>query len=445
MAHNSTVKPSNAPDNNAAVNIGLMVLVVAFWLVASVFVYFNGPGWFMADAASVEADAVDDLFAFMLAIGTFIFLLVETALIFLIVRYGFMRSKDDEEDGPPIHGNNTLEIIWTLIPSIIVFILTVYSFQVLIDTTEAKDNEFEINVTGQQFFWQFEYPNPVEGEDIQLAQNHVLVVPEGETVRLNLETLDVMHAFWVPAFRVKNDLLPGRTTELRFTPNEITGLPDAPEFELVTLDDLDVPGPNTACPTEDAAEAQPMALVEEDAEADDMAEESATEVEEAPPVDYEEGYDIVCAELCGGNHGLMRGEVFVVEREVFDAYIESLRARAVANQAQQEYALRCGGEAIRESGENLFYQYGCNTCHQLDAAGQLAGGQGPSLNNLAGHAGDIPGYDSPEAYVVASIVNPNAYIVDGYPANLMPQNFADRMTPDEINLLSAYLLLVSEE
>ncbi len=442
------METSNTPPNNAAVNIGLMVLVVAFWVIASIFVYFNGPDWFMAEAASVEADAVDQLFAFMLAIGTFIFLLVETALVFLIVRYGFMRRQDDETDGPPIHGNNTLEIIWTLIPSIIVFILTVYSFQVLVDTTEARDDEFEVVVTGQQFFWQFEYPNPVEGEDIQLTQNHVLVLPEGETVRLNMETLDVMHAFWVPAFRVKNDLLPGRTTELRFTPNEITGLPDTDEFELVTLDDLDIPGPDTACPTDDAAAAETEDLLNNDdttAEAEAVEAVAEAEAEEAPPVDYEEGYDIVCAELCGGNHGLMRGEVFVVEREVYDAYLETLRARAIANQAQQDYALRCGGEAIRETGENLFYEYGCNTCHQLDAAGQLSGGQGPSLNNLAADAATRPGYDDPLEYVIEAIVNPNAYIVDGYPANLMPANFADRMTSEEIELLSAYLLLVSEE
>ena len=430
-------------------NIALIVIAVVFWAVGGFIAYDNGGDWFLPEAASVEADAIDDLFRFMLGVGTFIFLLVETSLIYFVVRYGLMRNRSDDSDGPPIHGNNTLEIVWTIIPSIIVFVLTILSFQVLIDTTEAKDDEFAINVTAQRFFWQFEYP--VEGEEeLELTTNHILVIPEGEVIRLSMDSVDVIHAFWVPQFRVKQDVMPGRTTELRFTPNQVTGLP--PDFELVTLDDLEVPGPDDACPVEEEVTTPEVVDVAEavdetvDGEAaSEEGSEDAGSVE--PPVDYEEGFDIVCAELCGLNHGLMRGEVFVVEREEYDAFVETLRAREIANTAQGEYARRCGGAALLEAGRNLFGPQGfnCAQCHQLEDAGVLTMGAGPSLNGVGDRAVDQPNYDDAEDYLLTSIINPNAFIVDGYPAALMPANFADQMTPEQLETMVSYLALMTEQ
>ena len=448
-------------------------IAVIFWIIGSVVIYIYGGKWFMpADQASVQAEAIDDLFRFLLAIGTFIFLLVETTLIFIVVRYGFMRDHSDDTDGPPTHGDTTLEIIWTLIPSVIVFILTIYSFKVLVDTTEARDDEFPINVTAQRFFWQFEYPNPTD--DRTLVSQHVLVLPEGENVVMKMNSLDVIHAFWVPAFRMKADVMPGRTTELRFTPNQITGLP--PDFELVTLDDLEIPGPDDACPIEEEetdttstdtavpaadagttdteAEAEAVdeeAIVDEEAAADaeavdeEAVADSEAGTEEAPPVNYENGFDLVCAELCGPNHGLMRGAVFVVEREVYDAYIESLRARSVEAEARQDYAIRCGGKAILEAGRQIFPSFGCNTCHQLFDAGSMAMGQGPTLNGVGTRAATRPGFASPEEYIRTSILSPNGFVVGGFPSGLMPSNFAQRIPADQFELLVQYLLLQTEE
>jgi cytochrome c oxidase subunit 2 len=439
---NSRESYGSTPD------IVLIVIAVVFWAVGGFIAYQNGADWFLPEAASVEAESVDNLFRFMLGVGTFIFLLVETSLFYFVVRYGFMRNRDDDSDGPPIHGNNVLEIVWTIIPSIIVFVLTILSFQVLLDTTEARDNEFEINVTAQRFFWQFEYPT--EDEELELTTNHILVLPEGETIRLNMSSVDVIHAFWVPQFRVKQDVMPGRTTELRFTPNQTTGLP--PDFELVTLDDLEVPGPDDACPVEEEVTAPEEVDVAE--AVDELTDESAAEEDSEeggssqPPVDYDNGFDLVCAELCGLNHGLMRGAVFVVEREVYDAFIESLRARQIANAAQGDYARRCGGAALLEAGRRLFSideGFQCAQCHQLEDAGVLTMGAGPSLNGIGTRAAARPGYDSPEDYLFTSIINPNAFIAEGFPSNTMPPNFADRMTPEELETMVSYLALQTEE
>ena len=106
-----------------------------------------------------------------------------------------------------------------MIPVGIVFFLTIVSLSVLISTTEAKENEIAIKGYGQQFFWDYGY----ESEEFGELTSKVLVIPENEPVRLDLLSRDVLHAFWVPEFRVKQDLMPGRITELRFTPNRNTG------------------------------------------------------------------------------------------------------------------------------------------------------------------------------------------------------------------------------
>jgi cytochrome c oxidase subunit 2 len=381
------------PEQNQTINYPLIVVAVIVWTVISVFVYLYGAEWFMPAAATVEADAVDNLFRFMLAIGTFIFLLVETCIFYFAVRYGFMRDKDDDTDGPPIHGNNTLEIVWTIIPAIIVFVLTIYSFQVLVDTTEAKDNEKEIKVTGQQFFWSFEYPD----EQYVLKINHILVVPEDEAVKLSMNSLDVIHAFWVPAFRVKQDVMPGRTTNLRFTPNEHTGLPDPSVIDIydptLTVDQLD-------------------------------------------ELDF--GYDVVCAELCGALHGRMRGKAFVVTDEEYEQFLEGLREIEREKERQRQEALE-NLDALKALGRSLFATYGCNTCHQLTDANSLNMGQGPSLNGLEERAATYSGYESAEDYIRTSILNPNAFVVSGYSAGIMPQNFATRITPEDLDILVTYL------
>jgi cytochrome c oxidase subunit 2 len=315
-----------------------------------------------------------------------------------------------------------------LIPSIIVFVLTIYSFDVLVDITEAKEDEFKIEVTAQRFFWEFRYPN----DEYELISNHVLVVPENETIRLEMTSQDVIHSFWVPDFRAKQDVMPGRTSELRFTPTDWTGLPA--DFELLTLEDLDVPGPDTACPVEGE---EPAEETTEEPLVSTISTEAGSGGER-PPVDDENGYDLVCAELCGASHGLMRGEVYVVTREEYDAYIETLKAKVIASEAQTAYAVRCGGEQIKTVGRELFQKFGCNTCHTLADVGSTAV-TGPNLNEIAVRAATYPGFATPADYIRTSILNPNATIAEGFPANIMPSNFADRIDPDELELLVAYL------
>lgn len=448
--------------HNTTGELILAGIAAVIWLAAAVAAFLYGDEWFMPTAASVEAESIDNLFRFMLGIATFIFLLVETCVFYFAVRYGLMRNKADNTDGPPIHGNSTVEIVWTLIPAAIVFLLTILSLQVLIDTTEAKDNELEINVQGQQFFWSFTYPD----EEFELTANHVLVVPQDQVVRLRMESVDVIHAFWVPEFRVKQDVMPGRVSEVRFTPSLSTGLP--PEFENIgaQVDELrtevetlttTVEEVNAAveaeqplegiCPTSEATDPAMAEVPAEQettgGEPDQSAEDN--EGQAGPPVNYSTGFDIVCTELCGANHGLMRGAVFVVEQEEYEAYIEFLRLQKQQQDLNQQLAISCGGEPIRVAGRQIFNTYGCNTCHQLEDAGALVMGAGPSLNNVVADAINYGGEENPREYIYNSIINPNAFIVPGYSPGIMPQNFIDRIPEDELTILVEYLAMQDGE
>ena len=108
-----------------------------------------------------------------------------------------------------------LEIGWTVIPVIIVVGFGFYGMFVLNDVTAARPEEMVVKVTGQQWSWSFEYP---EQDDVKSA---ALVLPVNQPVKLEMESTDVLHSFWVPEFRVKQDLVPGQVTELRFTPSMV--------------------------------------------------------------------------------------------------------------------------------------------------------------------------------------------------------------------------------
>ncbi|MEM6399932.1 MAG: cytochrome c oxidase subunit II [Cyanobacteria bacterium P01_D01_bin.116] len=255
----------NIPSTIWTLLIGIVLTAVSFWLGQN-----HG---LLPTAASDEAFLVDGLFNTMMTISIGIFLIVEGVLIFSAIRY--RRRKGDDSDGEPTHGNVPLEILWTAIPAIIVIGLSVYSFEVYnsiggfkpdnvqespvasqatsmpgaaiaatldensevrnIDQLPEKDNapgtgivspslgatpenqgaapDLVVKVTGLQYAFLFNYPenNVFSGE---------LHVPIGREVYLDMAANDVIHAFWVPEFRLKQDLIPGRQTELRFTPQK---------------------------------------------------------------------------------------------------------------------------------------------------------------------------------------------------------------------------------
>jgi cytochrome c oxidase subunit 2 len=165
-------------------------------------------------AASAEAKPIDDLFNLHFLLISLLFALIVVFMIYSIVV--FRRKPGDDDEGSHFHGNTPLEIIWTVIPLMVVIAVGVWAAIVLSDITEAKDDEMQVNVLGRQWSWLFSYP---EYEEIGFSDQ--LVLPVDRTIVLQMTTDDVLHSFWVPEFRVKQDLVPGTITTLRVTPTEI--------------------------------------------------------------------------------------------------------------------------------------------------------------------------------------------------------------------------------
>jgi cytochrome c oxidase subunit II len=135
-----------------------------------------------------------------------------------------MKPGQELEDGPPIHGNTRLEVIWTAIPAMILLGLVSYSFVVLHNNEKKPAGpEMVVEVTGQQFAWSYQYPASVTGgAPLKTTQ---LYVPENESIFFKIRSVDVIHAFWIPAFRLQIDAVPGITTSYRATPDRLGSYP----------------------------------------------------------------------------------------------------------------------------------------------------------------------------------------------------------------------------
>ena len=151
-----------------------------------------------------------------------VFVLVTVIVGFSVLEFR-MRPGEENLDGPPIHGNTRLEVIWTAIPAILIVGLVTYAYVVMrdIEQAPAAGNERVVAVTGQQFTWTFAYNEG--GKKFTTAQ---LYLPAGKSVKFDVRSKDVIHDFWVPDFRMKIDAVPGITTHYRVTPKNPAAIGD---------------------------------------------------------------------------------------------------------------------------------------------------------------------------------------------------------------------------
>lgn len=165
-------------------------------------------------AGSTEMNSISSLMKLMASIAIVFFAIIITLIIYIFVF--FRRRRGETGEGLPIKGNTPLEIVWTVIPLAIVIALSVYAAGVLNKMNEPgpPQTELEINVLAFRFGWQFEYPE-------YNIRSFELGLPVERRVVLHMQSRDVIHSFWVPQFGPKKDVVPGMTTELRFTPIEI--------------------------------------------------------------------------------------------------------------------------------------------------------------------------------------------------------------------------------
>jgi cytochrome c oxidase subunit II len=374
---------NNRPSFGGSMGIMLGVLAVVGLYGSFVWLPSLLPDIFPPQA-SAEAKNVDELFKVLLILGGVVFFLIQGLLVISVI--AFRKRPDDNTDGPSDHGNMTVEIVWTIIPALVVVFLSILSFNVWNDNTKPKENvniingeSIPIHVTGARFAWTHNYDTSevnILGEPIVLNTGSELHTYIGQNIKLVMQTQDVIHSYWVPAMRVKQDLLPGnpdkggRPTEIQFTPILVEG------------------------------------------------------------ETYPANYPIVCAELCGDGHGRMRGKVVVYENE--EQFLELFYNPTIES-------VRVPPSDPVERGEGVIQEYACVGCHTLERL-EWVGITGPTLNNIGASAGQRVAGQTAEEYLADSVWNSGEFMVPGY-QNLMPKFGIDSTGTEQMSAENLYAIV----
>ncbi len=162
---------------------------------------------FFPEQASAQAAQVDGIYFFMLAVTSFFSLLIAALVVLFAIKY---RRRHDNEVGAAIHGSLALELLWTVIPFLITMVMFAWGAKVFFDLYRPPAGAMEIYVVGKQWMWKAQH---MDG----MREINELHVPVGRPVKLIMGAEDVLHSFYIPAFRVKADVIPGRYNVLWFT------------------------------------------------------------------------------------------------------------------------------------------------------------------------------------------------------------------------------------
>jgi cytochrome c oxidase subunit 2 len=197
--------------------IALALVAVGVPLALVLAVFLGLPGAAPPESATSSGQAINDVYRVVLAVTAFAFVLVEAILIALVVRFRRRADTPEDVEGPQIHGNTRIEIIWTVVTAGILLALAIFTFS-KVPAVEANPEPGEdvlvVDVTAHQFYWQYEYPNGAISYD-------TLYLPVDRPVTLVIRSEDVAHAWWVPELTGKRDAIPGRTNKLNFRPRVV--------------------------------------------------------------------------------------------------------------------------------------------------------------------------------------------------------------------------------
>jgi len=297
-------------------------------------------------AASTTADNVDALYLFLISVTGAVTLMVIVIVVVFLFKY--RHSKHPVAD--QVSGSIPLELTWSLVPLGIFMIFYAWGASIYMAEATPPRDSLQIYVIAKQWMWKLQHENGVR-------EINTLHVPLDRDVRLTMISQDVIHSFWIPEFRVKADILPGRYTTLWFRANK-TGT-----------------------------------------------------------------FMLNCAEFCGTLHSNMVGKVIVMDPAKYEAWLT-------------------GGGAMGSfagTGQKLFQELGCATCHRFDTQGR-----GPNLVGVYNKPvllSDGSTVTADDAYVRESILNPGAKVVAGFQP-IMP-SFQGIVTEDQLLSLVAYLKSIS--
>jgi cytochrome c oxidase subunit II len=292
--------------------------------------------------ASTVAGEVDALYIFLVALAAMMSIAIFSMILIFATRYRRQRGVNAE----PIEGSTILEITWSVFPLCVFLVIFVWGAVIYFHERTPPRDATEVYVVAKQWMWKLQHEEGVR----EINELHV---PVGRDVKLIMTSQDVIHSFFVPAFRLKQDVLPGRYTTLWFRATR----------------------PGT--------------------------------------------YHLFCSQYCGTQHSGMVGQVIVLDPAQYQAWLS-------------------GGSAtgsLASTGESLFQQLACSTCHRSDTQGR-----GP---NLAGVFGSKVSLEdgrtvvADEDYIRESILAPSAKVVAGFKP-IMPV-FQGLVSEEQLNALVAYV------
>jgi cytochrome c oxidase subunit 2 len=292
---------------------------------------------------------VDALYFFLIGVAIFFSVLIAGLIVFYAVRY---RRRAPNDVGADIHSSMLLEVGWTVIPALITVVIFVWGASVFFAMSSPPAETLNVYVVGKQWMWKFQH---LDGQ----REINELHVPVGRAVKLIMTSEDVIHDVFVPAFRVKADVLPGRYTNIWFQATK--------------------PG----------------------------------------------RYHLFCAEYCGTRHSGMIGEVIVMEPADYQAWLSGGTSEG----------------SLASTGEKLFQDLACITCHRADSQGR-----GPVLQGLFGKTVQLQDGSTivaDEAYIRESILHPAAKITAGFQP-IMP-TFQGLISEEQLLELVEYVKSLNTE
>jgi cytochrome c oxidase subunit 2 len=306
--------------------------------------FSNFPLW--PQQASSNAGNVDALFIFLVLVSAAMTLLIFISVIYFAARFRHRKGVLAEQ----IEGSTPLEVTWSIIPLGVFMIIFAWGAVVYFQSRTPPRDATEVYVVAKQWMWKLQH---AEGQ----REINELHVPVGQDIKLIMTSQDVIHSFFVPAFRMKQDVVPGRYTVAWFRATK----------------------PGT--------------------------------------------YHLFCAQYCGTQHSGMIGSIIVMEPAQYEAWM----------------AGGANGAPLSATGEKLFAELGCATCHRNDTQGR-----GPSLQGVFGSPvllADGRTVTADENYVRESILDPGAKVVNGFKP-VMP-TFQGLVTEEQLNALVAYVKSLS--
>ena len=291
--------------------------------------------------ASSLAAQVDQLYFFLVTVAAFFSTGIFLTIFCFAIRYRRSRHPHAHE----VEGALPLELAWTLLPLGLTMVMFVWGASLFFAENRPPRDSLKIYVVGKQWMWKVQHMDGTR----EINELHV---PVNRDIELITVSQDVIHSFFIPEFRIKQDVLPGRYRHFWFRPTRVGT------------------------------------------------------------------YHLFCAEYCGTEHSHMTGQVVVMEPAAYEQWLGG-----------------GPGGSLSASGERLFQQLGCATCHKADASGR-----GPSLLGLFGQTvkmADGRALVVDENYLRTCITNPDATRVAGFPA-IMP-NFSTQVSEEGLLQLVEYI------